>query len=80
MKGLLNKIKLYLRDIIINLQKCGTWKVQFTITINFISSKDVDDECVMHSESGSIEFMTYDNAIDIVDELFESLFRDNKLV
>ena len=34
----------------------------------------------MHSESGSIEFMTYDNAIDIVDELFESLFRDNKLV
>ena len=69
-----------MRDIIINLQKCGTWKVQFTITINFISSKDVYDECVMHSESGNIDFMTYDNAIDIVDELFESLFRDNKLV
>ena len=63
-----------MRDIIINLQKSGTWKVQLTIAINFISSKDADEEQVMHLESNNIEFMTYGNANNIVDELFESLF------
>ena len=28
----------------------------------------------MHSKSGNIEFMAYDNGNDIVDKLFESLF------
>ena len=60
-----------MRDIIINLQKSGTWKVQLTIAINFISSKDADEEQVMHLESNNIEFMTYGNANNIVDELFE---------
>ena len=63
-----------MRDIIINLQKSGTWKVQLTIAINFISSKDADEEQVMHLESNNIEFMTYGNANNIVDEHFESLF------
>ena len=63
-----------MRDIIINLQKSGTSKVQLTIAINFISSKDADEEQVMHLESNNIEFMTYGNANNIVDELFESLF------
>ena len=63
-----------MRDIIINLQKSGTWKVQLTIAINFISSKDADEEQVMHLESNNIEFMTYGNANNIVDELFGSLF------
>ena len=63
-----------MRDIIINLQKSGTWKVQLTIANNFISSKDADEEQVMHLESNNIEFMTYGNANNIVDELFESLF------
>ena len=30
--------------------------------INFISSKDIDGERVMHSKSDNIEFMAYDNA------------------
>ena len=63
-----------MRNIIINLQKSGTWKVQLVIAINFISSKDADEEQVMHLESNNIEFMTYGNANNIVDELFESLF------
>ena len=28
----------------------------------------------MHSKSDNIEFMTYDNASDIIDDLFKSLF------
>ena len=63
-----------MRDIKINLHKSGTWKVQLTIAINFISSKDVDEEQVMHLKKDNIEFTTYDNANDIVDKLSESLF------
>ena len=37
-KKYLDKIKPYLRDIIINLQKFDTWKIQLEIAINFISS------------------------------------------
>ena len=46
----LNKIKLYMRDRIIDLQKSGPWKVQLTRVTNFISSKYIDGECVMHSK------------------------------
>ena len=62
-----------MRDIIINLQKSDTWKIQLTIAINFISSKDVDEKRVMHLKSDNIEFMPYDNANEVVNELFESL-------
>ena len=34
----------YLRDIIINLQKSDTWKIQSTVAINFISSKDLEEK------------------------------------
>ena len=72
-KEYLNEIKPNLRDIIINLQKSDTWKIHLTIEINFISSKDVEEEPVMHSKRGNIEFMSYDNANKVVDEIFESL-------
>ena len=50
----LNKIKPYLRNIIIDLQISDTWKIQLTIAINFISSIDVEKEHVMHSRSDNI--------------------------
>ena len=50
----LNKIRPYLKDIINNLKKCETWKTQLTIANNFISSKDNDEEHVMHSKNGKI--------------------------
>ena len=40
--------------IINNLKKSDTWKIQLTIAINFISSKDIDEERVMHSTSDNI--------------------------
>ena len=40
-----------------NLEKSDTWKIQLTITFCFISSKDNDEHCVMHSKSGNIEVM-----------------------
>ena len=62
-----------MRDIITDFQKANTWKVQLTISINFISSKDVNDERVIHSKRNTTEFFTYDNVNDVADELFESL-------
>ena len=62
-----------MRDTITDIQKYGTGNVQLTIAIDFISSKDVDEEPVMHSKSDNKEFMTYDNANDVADKFFESL-------
>ena len=69
----LNKTKPYLKDIITNLQKLGASKVQLTIAVNFISSKDSDEEQVMHSKSDNIEVTAYDNANKVIKEIFESL-------
>ena len=47
----LNKIKLYLRSIIINLQNPDAWKNQLIIAIKFIFSRDTEEEPVIHSTS-----------------------------
>ena len=62
-----------MRDIITDFQKANTWKVQLTISINFIASEDVNEERVIHSKKNTTEFFTYDNVNDVADELFESL-------
>ena len=69
----LNKIKPYLRNIIIDLQNYDAWENQLTIAINFIFSKDVEEEHVMDSRSNNIKFTSYNDADEVVDELFESL-------
>ena len=68
----LNKIRPYLKDIINNLKKSDTWKIQLTIAYNFISSTDNDEECVMHSKSNNIEIMINDKADEVIKELFDS--------
>ena len=45
--------------IIIYLQNSDTWKIQLTVAINFISSKDAEEEYVMHSNSDNIKFTSY---------------------
>ena len=49
--GDLNNIKPYVRNIITDLQNSDTWKIQLKIAINFISSKDSEEERIMHSRS-----------------------------
>ena len=44
-----------------------------TIAINFSSSKDAEEERVMHSSSSNIKFTFYSNANEVIKELFESL-------
>ena len=71
-KEYLDQIKPNLRDN--NLQNSDTWKIQLAIAINFISSKDVDEERVIHSKIDNVEFRLYHNVNQVVNELFESLF------
>ena len=69
----LSKIKPYLKDIIKDLKKSDTWKNKLKIAINFISSKDNDEERVMHSKSGNIEIMINSKRDEVIEELSESL-------
>ena len=62
----LNKIRLYLKDIINNLKKPDTWKIQLTIANNSVSSIDDDEECVIHSKSDNIEIMINDETDEFI--------------
>ena len=68
---ILIKVRPYLKDIINNVKKSDTWKIQLTIGNNFISSTDNDEERVMHSKSENIEFMINDEAVEVIKELFD---------
>ena len=48
--------------IINNFKKSDTWKNQLTKVIDFISSKDADEERVKHSKSDNIKIIIYDKA------------------
>ena len=72
-KEYFDKIKPCLINIIINLQKSDTWKIQLTTAIKCISFRDFDEECVIHSKIDNIEYMPYDNGNEDVYDLFEAL-------
>ena len=69
----LNKLKPYMRNIIVDFQNSDTWKIQVTIATNFIYSKEAEEECVMHSRNNNIELTSYNDVNKIDDELSESL-------
>ena len=54
------------------------WKIQLTITVNFIFSKDNDEdnneEHVMHSKSDNIDIIINDETDEFI-ELFKSLLK-----
>ena len=62
-----------MRNIIIGLQNFDAWKIQLTIVINFVSSRDADEERLIHSTSNKTKSMRYSDANEIINELFESL-------
>ena len=59
--------------MIINLKKSDTWKIQLRTAINLVSSKDGEEQRVLLSTSDNIKLLSYDDANEVVDELFESL-------
>ena len=73
MKNIL--IKLDHKYIIDNLKKSDTWKIQLTVSINFVSSKDNDEERLMHSKSDKTEIMINDKADEVIEEYFDSVIK-----
>ena len=53
----------------------GEWKIQLTMSINFISSKDPDETRNMHTKSDNIEIIMASEINDIIEELRESLLQ-----
>ena len=51
------------------------WKIQLTMTINFISSKGSDDTRTMHTKSNNVEIMIGSETDEIIEDLFESLLQ-----
>ena len=59
----LNKTRTYLTDLVNDLKQSDTLENLINNTINFISSKDDNNEDhVMHSKSDNIEIMSSDEA------------------
>ena len=59
--------------MIIDLKESDTRKIQITIAINFISSKDAEEERVMHSKNNDIKFSSYNDVNEVVDKLSDWL-------
>ena len=66
-------MKPYLKNIINDLQNSDTSRIQLTIEINFITSKDAEEERLMHSTSDNINFSPYSDVNEVIYQLFESL-------
>ena len=62
-----------MRNLITDFQNSDTQEIKLTISSNFISSKDAEEEHVMYSKSENIKFKFYNDANKVVDEVFESL-------
>ena len=62
----LYKIRPYLKDIINNLKKSDTWKMQLTIANKFVFSLDNDKEHVMHLKSDTKEIIINDETDEVI--------------
>ena len=51
------------------------WKIQLTMAINFISSKDSDEARTMHTKSNNVKIMMGRETDEIIDELFKSFLQ-----
>ena len=54
------------------------WKIQLTMQINFISSKDSEETRMMYTKSHNIEIMMGNETDEIIEKLFESLLQNYK--
>ena len=51
------------------------WKIQLTMAINFISSKDSDETRTMNTESNNVEIMIGSETDEIIEVLVESFLQ-----
>ena len=51
------------------------WKIQLTMAINFISSKDSNETRAMHTKSNNVEIMIGSETDEIIENLFETFLQ-----
>ena len=51
------------------------WKIQLTMAINFISSKDSDESRTMHTKIDNMGTMISNETDEFIEELFNSLLQ-----
>ena len=61
------------KNVINDLKKSDTWKIQLTIAINFMYSKDNDEQRVIYSKSDNIEIMGNGKADEDIEKIFQTL-------
>ena len=57
-----------------NYKTMREWKIQLTMSINFISHKESNETRPMHTKSDNIEIMMSSGTDEIIEGLFKSLF------
>ena len=66
-------IRPYLSDTILNHKNEKEWKIQLSVVINFISSKDSDEIHTIYTKSDNIEIMLGSETDETIKKLLESL-------
>ena len=67
----LGKWRIHSGNKIIEHKTRSEWKIQLTMAINFISSKDSDETSTMHSKSNNVEIMMDSETDELIEELFK---------
>ena len=75
-KGYFNMIKPYLRDMINDHETRREWKIQLTMQINFVSSKDSEETRTTHTKGYNIDLMMGNETDEIIKKLFDSLLQN----
>ena len=71
------KLKVYSGNKVIDYKTPVEWKIQLTIKINFVSSKDDSDEIrTMHTKSDNVHILMGSETDEIIEEIFESLLQN----
>ena len=71
------KLRVYSSKEVIDYEtQFGECKIQLTMQINFISSKDFEETHTMHTKSNNIEILMGNETVEIVEKLFESLLQN----
>ena len=70
------KLRVYSGNEVVDYEiQFGEWKIQLTMQINFISSKDFEEACTKHTKSDKIEITMGSETDDFIKELFESVLQ-----
>ena len=64
---------------VIDYKTPGERKIQLTMAINFVSSKDSDQNRIMRTKSHNVEIMMGNETCEIIKQLFESLLQNYQI-